>query len=222
MFWNKRIYLETSNCRPAALCTINTPFSVQPASIRVVLFLEAVCACLHPSMRFVKPRTYSDKWCLLKNRSLHRYSSLLTLWGTAVCAIRSTAGFKNYEGRTRLLLAVSPCACSVPSPVQELTEATRSLLHLTHPSAVRRSTGTCARSSAGFLLRSEPALAASLGWRGPCRLGRWLNREEGGGWQQMCCRQWPPMQLWTARSCSPQNPWWRLACGVKRVAQLKY
>lgn len=57
----------------------------------------------------------------------------------------------------------------------------RSLLHSTGPRAVRRSTGTCARSPAGFLRDSEPAPAASPGWRGPCRLGRGLGRGGGGG-----------------------------------------
>lgn len=42
----------------------------------------------------------------------------------------------------------------------------------THPAAVRRSTGTCAGSLAGFSPPSEPARAASPGWKGPGRLGR--------------------------------------------------
>lgn len=38
-------------------------------------------------------------------------------------AIRLAADFKNYQGRARLLLAVSPSAPSVSSPVEECTEA---------------------------------------------------------------------------------------------------
>lgn len=123
MFWNKRIYLETSNCRPAALCIMNTPFSVEPASIRVVLFLEAVCVGIPPCALSNQGRALTNDVCLKIVSSLHWYSSLLSLWGTAVSAIRSTAGFKNYEGWAWLLLAVSPGARSVLSPVEELTEA---------------------------------------------------------------------------------------------------
>lgn len=159
-------------------------------------FLQCVCVCVkHSFKRFVKPRTRSDKWWLLKKSFL-----------TPPCLLSA-------RQLTLKTMKDKPDCClpSVPVPPQSPLLWRRapihhSLLHLTHPSAVRRSTSTCARSTAGFLLHPEQALAASLGWRGPCRLGRGWGREGGGGWQQMRCRRWPPTQLWTVLSCSLQIP----------------
>lgn len=172
--------------------------SVQPESIREVLFHHAARVSIPPCALSNQERDPTIGVCLKVVPSPRRHLSLPSFWGKAICAIRSAADFKNYEGAS--LIIVGSWSLSRGG-------ARRSLLHLTHPSTVMRSTGTCARSSAGFLLHSElPAPAASPGWRGPCRLGRGSDRGGAGGWRRTCCRRWPPMQLWTVLSCSLQIP----------------
>lgn len=156
------------------------------------------CVCIPPCALSNQERDPTIGVCLNVVPCARRHLSLPSFWGKAICAIRSAADFKNYEGASLII---------VGSRSLSRGGARRSLLHLTHPSAVTRSTGTCARSSAGFLLHSElPAPAASPGWRGPCRLGRGSDRGGAGGWRRTCCRRWPPVQLWTVLSCSLQIP----------------
>lgn len=130
--WNKRIYLETSNNRPATLCVLNAPFSWSLCNLHPSLWqFSSGCVCVkhrYSSMRLSNQGldlTDLSGWvgCLKIVPSLHDYSSLLSLWGTAISAIRSAADFKNSEGQTWISLVASPSAPSVPSPVEECTEA---------------------------------------------------------------------------------------------------
>lgn len=106
-----------------------------------------------------------------------------------------------------LIIACRPSQhCLHPLFCGGVHQGRHSLLHLTHLSALRRLTGTCAHSAAEFHLQSEAAPAASLGWRGPCRLGKGQDTTGAGGRRQMCCRLWPPRQLTTVLMDSLQIP----------------
>lgn len=83
--------------------------------------------------------------------------------------------------------------------------------------AVRRSTGTCACSPAGFRLRSELAQAASPGWTGSCRLGTEPDTEGGEGWRRARCSRWLPSQPWTVLPRVPRAPSPRLRFDVNAL-----
>lgn len=85
-------------------------------------------------------------------------------------------------------------------------------LHLTHRSAVKRSTGTSACSCCGLLLHSALKQAVFLGWKGRHRLGKQPGRAEGGAQQEMCCTQWPPRQLLIILWSFLELPWLTLNC----------
>lgn len=202
--WNKRIYLETSNKR-TVLCVLSTPSSwclcnlhpfpwTCPSLFRLLSRVLNVHSCRRSPVR-------SDGSLNIVS-SIHHNSSLLCLRGAATSDIISAADLKNYEiiACSQFQSSFSLLSCGGGCWGHRL------LLHLTHPSAVRRSTGTCARSFAVLLLHSEPGPAASLGWKEPCRLGRGLDRGGQGGWQQMYCRLLPPTQPWTVLLCFLQTP----------------
>lgn len=182
--WNERIYLETSN-KPAALCVLNISISLFLCNLH-----PSVCTCPVPQAvtLYIHIRTppctlpKTQRWnltsddCLKIVCSLCHNFSFLSLRGTNISnitpkgtAIRSATNLEK-RWKTSLIIAchqfLSPLFCG------GVHLGHHSWLHLTHQFAVRRLTGTCARSSAGFLRHSEPTPAASLDWTGLCRLGK--------------------------------------------------
>ncbi len=95
--WNMRLYLETSNNRPAALCVLNTPFSQSLWNLNPSMwpFLFRLCVCIPPRALPNQGRDLTIDVCLKIVSSLQHNSNLLSLWGTNISANRLTADFKN-------------------------------------------------------------------------------------------------------------------------------